>query len=353
MNFRNFSVEIVIPVFNGSNYLREALHSALSQSYTNVAVTVVDDGSDDSGATLKIVSDFGPRVKLIKKNNGGVGSALNEAIWRSEADYISWLSHDDLYGPKKIENQVREIQKLRKPLDTILFTSYFIIDDKSKVIQSVNLEKLASKDRIELGTYPLIRSFISGCTLLFPNQVVKNNGGFDENLKYTQDYDLWFRLSSKVNFVFCPSQDTYVRVHPQQDSQRTFDTTLTKENDALWTMFMDNTEPAEFHYHFDRIEIKSIFYNHLKNSTYFGAKKYSESCLEKYIQEKMRSKKFFKFYLFEIDNLKILSFGQLNFEQIKSYISLYYEHRQTGKAYLMNLRERYFIWNKNLKEQKN
>ena len=65
MNSKNISVEIVIPVYNGSNYLREALYSALGQSYYNVSVTVVDDGSDDSGATLKIVREFGNRVKLI------------------------------------------------------------------------------------------------------------------------------------------------------------------------------------------------------------------------------------------------------------------------------------------------
>lgn len=353
MNSKNISVEIVIPVYNGSNYLREALYSALGQSYCNVSITVVDDGSDDSGATLKIVREFGNRVKLIKKINGGVGSALNEAIWRSDADYISWLSHDDFYGPKKIENQVREIQKLSNPLETMLFTSYFIVDEKSRVVQEVNLEKLASRDRIELGIYPLIRSFISGCTLLFPRQLVKNTGGFNENLRYTQDYELWFRLSSIIEFKFCNYQDTFVRVHSGQDSQRTFDTTLVKENDALWSMFMDKSEPMRFNHRLGEIEIKSIFFNHLKNSTYVEAKKYSKLCIEKCILDNVRLKKFLKFNIFRIDNLNILSTREFQIEELRTYISLYYERRQTGKVHLVNFKERYLILEKNQNVQKN
>ena len=92
-------VSIVIPVYNGASYLREAIDSALAQTYSDVEVIVVNDGSTDGGKTRDIASSFGDRIRYIEKVNGGVATALNLGIREMCGKFFSWLSHDDVYLP--------------------------------------------------------------------------------------------------------------------------------------------------------------------------------------------------------------------------------------------------------------
>jgi glycosyltransferase involved in cell wall biosynthesis len=100
-------VSIVIPVYNGSNYLRHAIDSALAQTYKNVEVVVVNDGSNDGGKTEAIVKSYGDRIRYVWKPNEGVASALNQGIREMTGEWFSWLSHDDTYYPEKIEKQIK------------------------------------------------------------------------------------------------------------------------------------------------------------------------------------------------------------------------------------------------------
>ena len=90
-------VSIVIPVYNGADYMREAIDSALSQTYPHIEVLVVNDGSTDSGATAAVARSYGDKIRYFEKKNGGVSSALNYGIRNMQGSYFSWLSHDDVY----------------------------------------------------------------------------------------------------------------------------------------------------------------------------------------------------------------------------------------------------------------
>ena len=89
-------VSIVIPVYNGSNFVREAIDSALAQTYDNVEIIVVNDGSTDEGKTREIALSYGDKIRYFEKPNGGVSSALNMGISNMQGQYFSWLSHDDM-----------------------------------------------------------------------------------------------------------------------------------------------------------------------------------------------------------------------------------------------------------------
>ena len=89
---KNPKVSIIIPVYNGSNYLKEAIDSALNQTYANVEVIVVNDGSNDNGKTEALAKSYGDRIKYCYKENGGVASALNYGIKTMHGQYFSWLS---------------------------------------------------------------------------------------------------------------------------------------------------------------------------------------------------------------------------------------------------------------------
>ena len=97
-------VSIVIPVYNGSNYMAEAIDSALSQTYENIEVVVVNDGSRDEGRSDDIAKSYGDKIRYFPKENGGSSSALNEGIKNMRGEWFSWLSHDDLYYKDKIKN---------------------------------------------------------------------------------------------------------------------------------------------------------------------------------------------------------------------------------------------------------
>ena len=104
-------VSIIIPVYNGENFVIEAIESALNQTYENIEVIVVNDGSVDR--TEELITPYLRRLKYIKKENGGVSSALNLGIKESQGEYVSWLSHDDIYYPEKIKKQINFLKNRR------------------------------------------------------------------------------------------------------------------------------------------------------------------------------------------------------------------------------------------------
>jgi len=125
-------VSIIIPVYNGSRYLNEALSSALNQTYDNIEVIVVNDGSEDNSG--EIAQSYGSRIRYFEKENGGVSTALNMALQHMRGDYFSWLSHDDVYFHDKIEKQVQKLASFgpTERTRTILYSNLMVIDHRSK-----------------------------------------------------------------------------------------------------------------------------------------------------------------------------------------------------------------------------
>jgi len=125
-------ISVIIPVYNGANYLREAVESALAQTHPDVEVIVVNDGSNDGGATHDVALSFRSRIRYIEKANGGVASALNAGIREMRGDFFSWLSHDDVFYPEKLARQVAHLRRLNDD-KAISFCNYHEIDSASRV----------------------------------------------------------------------------------------------------------------------------------------------------------------------------------------------------------------------------
>jgi len=136
----NPKVSIIIPVYNGSNYMREAIESALAQTYENIEIIVINDGSSDGGKTDEIARSYGDRINYILKENGGVATALNTGIREMTGEYFSWLSHDDVYYPEKIEKHVQYIGK-SKDRNIVTFCGHELIDENSLVIKESSIKK--------------------------------------------------------------------------------------------------------------------------------------------------------------------------------------------------------------------
>ena len=219
-------VSVVIPVFNGANYLEQAIESALNQDYPSIEILVVNDGSEDEGQTLGILERYKDKVRIFNKENGGVASALNLGIRNMEGEFFSWLSHDDLYYPNKVSEEYRAYQS-QKRKNAIIYSDYLVFSPENP---TGYLEKM-SKTTPELFRYWLLtKSQLHGCTLFIPKSAFTECGEFDENLKTTQDYDMWFRMSKEYDFVYLDKCLVKFRVHPNQDSNKLKETALAECN---------------------------------------------------------------------------------------------------------------------------
>lgn len=127
-------VSIIIPVYNGGNYLKLAIESALAQTYKNIEVLVINDGSTDND-TRKIALSYGDKIRYFEKENGGVSSALNYGITLMNGEWFSWLSHDDEYFPDKIEKQIKLVRTINESdVDrTLIYSSFVLIDSNGRM----------------------------------------------------------------------------------------------------------------------------------------------------------------------------------------------------------------------------
>ena len=207
-------VSIVIPVFNGSNYLSEAIDSALTQTYENIEVIVVNDGSTDLNKTEHVALSFGSRIRYFQKENGGVASALNYGIKEMTGQYFSWLSHDDIYFPYKIERQIEYLKKI-KHKKCILYSDFEIIDKNSNYTGECKIGADISSNSL----LAILSTSIHGCSTLIPKGIIDTVGFFNESLKTTQDYDMWFRMyRAGFEFQHIPEILIRSRSHPEQGS---------------------------------------------------------------------------------------------------------------------------------------
>src|SRR5215207_4632147 len=207
-------VSIVIPVYNGANYLHEAIDSALGQTYSNVEVIVVNDGSTDDGRTRDIACSFGDRIRYIEKPNAGVATALNRGIREMRGELFSWLSHDDVYYPEKLSRQVATLMAAEDD-KAILYCKFDIIDHRSQIVARSEIDYFALNNPI----LSIVGTFVNGCSLLIPHTAFEAAGVFNESLKNTQDNELWLRMAMKgYQFRYVPDVLLKSRQHSEQGS---------------------------------------------------------------------------------------------------------------------------------------
>lgn len=262
-------VSVVIPVYNGANFLADAVLSALNQTYRNIEIIVVNDGSTDRGATREVALSFGERIRYFEKENGGCGSAFNWGIRHMRGDFFSWLSHDDTYDPTKIERQI-EVLSERRGAAKVACCAYRVLDDSTGRISPqhyFDVEEFGSKP-----LYGLLRGAINGNCLLIPSEAFKEISLFDESLRTTQDYDLFFRLLRRFSIAYHEDVLVTARVHLQQDTLAKHDIAM-RESDQLWSRFIaESPSIGVFSYERSPAEYWAKLANHLWQSPYPAAR---------------------------------------------------------------------------------
>ena len=215
-------VSVIIPAYKASDYLAEAIDSVLSQTYPNIEILVINDGSPDDGATERLALSYGDKIRYFAKENGGVSSALNLGIDNMTGEYFSWLSHDDAYTKDKIAAQVASLKDADK--NTVSLCSHFFIDKDSKPITAHKAITPAGESRLlsnkEALNFMLNHGSYNGCAFLIPKEVFSSGLRFREDLRYSQDMLMWthiFLNGASVRYI--PDECVLSRIHAAQQTQ--------------------------------------------------------------------------------------------------------------------------------------
>lgn len=274
-------VSIIIPVYNGSNYMKEAIDSALAQTYKNIEVIVVNDGSTDN--TEEIARSYGDKIRYFVKENGGVSSALNLAIHEMRGEYFSWLSHDDVYYNNKISEQINYLKRCDNKIP-VLYGNVEFIDNNSKVISKTCHEKSHSESNLNHHLYPVLKGLVNGCSLLVDKKCFDVVGMFDEKLKTSNDYDMWFRIFRLFKVEFMPNILIKYRLHEKQGTK--IDSVFTEESNKLWIDIIEKITPTEVLKFEDSL---FVFYfkmaEQMKMSAYSDAYFFARKLAEKHFYE--------------------------------------------------------------------
>jgi glycosyltransferase involved in cell wall biosynthesis len=211
------SVTVIVPVYNGQDFIERTIRSAAAQDYPRIEILVVDDGSTDSTASIldRLAREL-PRVRYVTIPNGGVANARNYGTELAETDYVAYLDGDDLWHPSKITRQVEALSRHG--------------DDESWAACYALFRRIDGDDRlIANGAVHLARGDIladhlrvnhvgNGSSLLVRRRAALDVGGFDpayaaRGIGGCEDFDFQLRLLKKYKMEVVPEYLVGYRFH--------------------------------------------------------------------------------------------------------------------------------------------
>lgn len=203
------TVSICIPVYNAADYVAETLEAALAQTYSDVEVIAVDDGSQDNSSA--VLEQYRDRVTVLSQENAGAAAARNRALAASKGDYVLFLDGDDWIGPDHVASLVEAAQG--QP-DTIAFSRWdrFRKDPAEAVFPPRETERDMSGVEWLLTDWRDTQPMMQCGMFLLPQTLLDRLGGWDERLSLIDDFEFFARMiSGAAGMVFAPKAALYYR----------------------------------------------------------------------------------------------------------------------------------------------
>lgn len=213
------SVSVIIPSYNAGRWIKSTIDSALAQTYSNIEIIVVDDGSTDE--SVSIISENFPEVKLITQTNQGVAAARNKGIENSSGEWIAFLDADDIWLPNKIRDQFELLAT--DPEAKMAYSAWHVwpsqtpSPDPELLCDLQNIRENTDEFRGPSGwIYPelLEDCYVWTSTVLAKRTLFGQIGNFDATLKIGEDYDLWLRASQSTKILRVAKPLALYRIHP-------------------------------------------------------------------------------------------------------------------------------------------
>lgn len=188
---------VVIPLYNKEKNIERTINSVLSQTFSDYEIIVVDDGSTDNGPEL-VRSKFGSQVRLVEKANGGVSSARNLGVNRSQGRWIALLDADDIWCPDHLKSFFYAISKYP---DGRLFGGAYNICSSGTLLPPPN--RIVGEGYVQdYFRVAKTNTLFWTSAVVINKKVFEKIGGFDERISIGEDLDLWFRVNALYKTVF-------------------------------------------------------------------------------------------------------------------------------------------------------
>lgn len=280
-------VSVVIPVYNVEAYIKQAVSSALTQTYHNLEIIIVDDQSPDKSIELINQNYSDPRIRIIKQKNRGLAGARNTGIRNAKGTYIAFLDSDDFWAKDKIEKHISIM--LTQPNFGFSFCSSMFIDKEGKSLNRLQAPKkkndyrasdIFCRNPIGNGSVPVIHKSILNQIGFHTNDKTENGTQytqyFNESLKQSEDIDCWTRIAilTATDFYYIDEPLTYYRL---------INTSLSADVNAqfsTWLMLLENLKcyapdfakqygPVAKAFQYRYLARRSLFQGYAKNTLTF------------------------------------------------------------------------------------
>jgi glycosyltransferase involved in cell wall biosynthesis len=205
----NPKVSVVIPTYNRAAQVRNAIESVMAQTFSDLEVIVVDDGSsDDTGKILQ--ETYGDRIRYFAQANQGVSVARNKGLAEARGEWIAFLDSDDLWEKEKLEWQFRALERFGSQCGGCYTDTRFFNYPETRTMFQLAEESYRHEGTMGINTDVLrllVRPGGAGmvlctCSLLARADVVARSGGFDRNLRFGEDSEFMFRLAMLTGFCY-------------------------------------------------------------------------------------------------------------------------------------------------------
>jgi len=195
-------VSVVIPVYNVEQYIQEALDSVLAQSYQNLEILIIDDGSPDKSISIIKQNYRDPRIRIIRQDNRGLAGARNTGIRNAKGCYVAFLDSDDFWQANKIELHLEVMRK--NPNCGVSFCSSSFVNENSQFIGRLQApskkcdyqaKDIFCRNPIGNGSVPVIRKSVLEQIAFNGDEKIEYVQYFDEGLRQSEDVDCWTRIA--------------------------------------------------------------------------------------------------------------------------------------------------------------
>lgn len=221
----NDLVSVVIPVYNSENFLSESIESVLNQTYKNIEVIAVNDGSTDK--SLKILQQYSNRINILSQQNQGLAVAINAGIKKMKGKWFKWFSPDDVLFPEAIETLIKKAKKF--PENTVLYSNWEIIDEKDNTVRDFSESDYNPLSNFDYNIRLLDGQQINANTTLIPKSLFTKGCTF-RNLQdpVAIDYDFFLRagIIYDTKFYLIEKNLLKYRIHSNQLSHKNITNTL-------------------------------------------------------------------------------------------------------------------------------
>lgn len=216
-------ISIIIPSYNSGKHLTETIDSILAQTFRDIELIVVDDGSSDQ--TPALVKTYGASVRLIEQPNAGVCVARNRGLSEASGRFICFMDHDDYWFPEKLQRQL-EVFKTH-PEAGVVYSSFieWHADEDGQFPAPSSFAPTDSPEAIDaefsgwIYHLLLLDCWVLTSTAMIRAEVLEKCGGFDATLPFSEDWDLWLRIAQAFPIFKLQRPTTLYRQHRQQGNR--------------------------------------------------------------------------------------------------------------------------------------